>query len=313
MKNFLKRISVFSITFSLVLVAVTLALFAYVNHKASFKLDSKIKYVVFGHSHPECAINDSLVTSVKNYASSSENFFYTFTKIERLLAQNPSVDTILVAFSNNHLSKNSDETIDDDNALLNKFAPLAPVAGFEHHRYLFAHNSAGYLQAISLSYRSQLRQIALSDFNYLQFGGYKSLDRILPDSIIRNGVKGDLDKYSSKAYASETLERLKQIVAYCKAQNKTIILIRSPQHAKFYGRTNEEDFQHVRMQHFSDLEYLDFNDFPLSDSEFSDLSHLNTKGATKFSIWLNNMIDGGLMQVPNKSEVIESEIAKISL
>lgn len=258
MKNFLKRISIFSLTFSLVLATVTLVLFGYVDHKASFKLEREKRYVVFGHSHPECAINDPLITSLKNYASASENFFYTFTKIERLLAQNPSVDTILVEFSNNHLAINADENIDSDNALINKFAPLAPLAGIGHHRYLFTRNSSGYLQALSLSYRNQFRQIALGDFNYLQFGGYKSLDRILPDSIIRNGVKGDLAKYSSKAYVSETLERLKQIVAYCKAQNKTIILIRSPQHAKFYGRTNEKDFQRVRKQHFPDLEYLDF-------------------------------------------------------
>jgi hypothetical protein len=52
------------------------------------------------------------------------------------------------------------------------------------------------------------------------------------------------------------------------------------------------------------LIFLDFADFPILNSEFGDLEHLNYRGAAKFSIWFNKLIESGLLQEPNKQLLI---------
>ena len=42
-------------------------------------------------------------------------------------------------------------------------------------------------------------------------------------------------------------------------------LVRSPQH-KYYNRTNEKEFIKIRNEKFEDIEFLDFNDFPLNNT-----------------------------------------------
>ena len=61
---------------------------------------------------------------------------------------------------------------------------------------------------------------------------------------------------------------------------------------------------------FSDTEFLDFSQFQLLNSEFGDLAHLNHKGATKFSIWFNNLLNNGLLEKDNKQKFIDNEMIK---
>ena len=84
--------------------------------------------------------------------------------------------------------------------------------------------------------------------------------------------------------------KLQKIIAFCHENNLEITLIRSPQHKRLPVLRNEKEYQRVRDSLFSDLEFLDFNDFDLDDEEFSDLDHLNYKGARKFSSYFNEFM-----------------------
>ena len=60
------------------------------------------------------------------------------------------------------------------------------------------------------------------------------------------------------------------------------------------------------------VEFLDFSKFPLENSEFGDLEHLNYKGAKVFSEWFNTIITKGVLLEYNPRETINREIAELT-
>jgi hypothetical protein len=66
----------------------------------------------------------------------------------------------------------------------------------------------------------------------------------------------------------------------------------------------------IRKEKFSNIDFLDFNKFPLNDEDFADFGHLNYKGATKFSKWFNTMVNSGLLLNKNKQVLIDQSLSK---
>ncbi len=104
------------------------------------------------------------------------------------------------------------------------------------------------------------------------------------------------------------LKYLTKIITLCKNNNIRVILIRSPQHKKYSGYSNEIKYQEIRKQYFPSIEYIDFSKFPLKNSEFGDLEHLNYKGAAKFSNWFNELLRMNFLEKNNKQDIINEEI-----
>ncbi len=109
MQNFIKLTIVFSgiifIAYSVVIEIPELV----INEYAEFKLPDNPKYIVLGHSHPECAFNDSLIQNFKNLSQSGESYFYTYFKCKKILETNASIKVVFIEFTNNQL----DETMND--------------------------------------------------------------------------------------------------------------------------------------------------------------------------------------------------------
>ena len=74
-----------------------------IKNSANFKLKPQTKYLVLGHSHPECAFNDSLINNLKNLAQTGESYYYTYFKTIKVLEQNPSIEIVFVEFTNNQI------------------------------------------------------------------------------------------------------------------------------------------------------------------------------------------------------------------
>ena len=86
-------------------------------------------------------------------------------------------------------------------------------------------------------------------------------------------------------------------------------MVRSPQH-KNISRSNEARLLRIKDEKFNNVEFLDFDKFPLQDDEYQDFGHLNYKGAKVFSQWFNELLKKGLLSKKNKSQFIASEIEK---
>ena len=103
MISFLKKIIRLASIVILLIVGLLFIENNYIERNANFKLEDKVKYVVFGHSHSECAFNDSLISSFKNLSEPGEAYFYTYQKLRNVILQNPEIETVFVEFTNNQV------------------------------------------------------------------------------------------------------------------------------------------------------------------------------------------------------------------
>lgn len=87
------------------------------------------------------------------------------------------------------------------------------------------------------------------------------------------------------------IEYMKKTITLCQDHGLEVKLMRTPFHAGYSGALNEKTFQHLLENDFADIPFYDFRDFPLDPDDFSDVHHLNEKGALKFSTYFNQFLE----------------------
>lgn len=279
-----------------------------VNNNSDFKLSNDTKYLVLGHSHPECALNDSLIENFKNISESGESYYYTYFKAKEIIEQNPFIETVFIEFTNNQINESMNSWIWKEKYMNYRYPQYSPFMNFTDKMVLAKNNLSGYLNSTSLSFKKNSVRVIKQNFNYTNsIGGYLYLERDKTDSLVNT-----MNDYSSQLEVVEVseynLKYLSKIIDLCEEQGKRVILIRSPQHPMYSGYSNENIYQEIRNNLFPSTEYLDFSKFPLSNSEFGDLEHLNYKGAKIFSSYFSDILKNGFLDINNKQELINEEI-----
>ena len=69
MKSFLKSLFYFFAAFILLLMLIYVIGKYSIETISYYKLPDNTKYIVFGHSHSECAYNDSLIENLLNFSN----------------------------------------------------------------------------------------------------------------------------------------------------------------------------------------------------------------------------------------------------
>ena len=298
------------------LFAVAMACFSYfiglnLSSKVYYGEAIEVKYAVIGHSHPECAFDDSLVMGMKNFALSGEAYFYNFYKVKSMLLKGVRFENVFIEYTNNSLSKDLCEWIWDDQNLSRSYVKFSPFITMSDKASIFLHNPKGWLNAFCLSMKWRMDQLNKSQVNYLDYaGGYKFLDKMVTDSLIHAA-----QMQRSKA-PMETCELnqfyLRELIVLLREHGTKVFLIRCPVHTLYSGFDFEESYDSIFSHHFSDVERLDFAHFPLGNEAFADLEHLNHLGAKKFSSAFNDLLSQGLLSAPNKQYFIDQYLLKES-
>lgn len=313
MKLFIKHISFITSFFLGLIILIVVSTSLIERDKANFKLENNPKYIIIGHSHPECAFNDALVPNLKNISQSGESYFYNYIKLKPVMIQNPSIDVVFVEYTNHQINERMDKWIWGDEYISDRYPKYSSFMNMSDNFMLLKNNPSAYSKALSLSIREKSTRIFENDVNYsTKIGGYLYLKRDKTDSLINNiaSLKQSTNTgITSKIKISEAnLSYLDAIIQFIENQNKKVILIRSPQHKKYLGYSNEQEYLEILKTRYTDTEYMDFSDFPLSNSMYGDLEHLNHKGAKVFSQWFSNLIDDGLLEKENKQDYINKRM-----
>lgn len=279
-----------------------------ISINAKFKI-APVKNVIIGHSHSECAFNDSIINNFKNLSQSGQSYFYSYQKIKKVIAQNQNIKNVFVEFSNNQIDSSMNNWIWDDQSISSRSQYL-PFLEKKDVELLLSKNPKGFILGSSKSFRNNSMNILLFQYNYSnKIGGYRWLDRSITDSLEKNTEKQDVaNNQNAIPISQKNIEYLEKIVDVCRENKVNVYFIRSPQHVNLNSRKNEKDFMKIKNERFGDVEFLDFNDFPIENYEFADFGHLNHKGAKKFSVWFNNLLSNDLLSISNKSEYVASEI-----
>lgn len=305
--NFIKFIlGALFIVISVVVLSVTV-----IKKNAIYKIPSQPKYIVVGHSHPECAFNDSLISNFKNISLSGESYFHIYQEIQPILNQNPSIKVVFIEYTNNQITKRMNGWI-WDNKYMSRNPERLAYMGYEDIKLLLCKNTTGFINLSSLATKLSIFRAIKNNFNFSNdVGGYLYLIRDKTDSILRRQNDKNTIRSSTQAISEYHLNYLSKIISYCRNKDVTPILIRSPLHKSSGEYINEKEYIRILKNRFSSIGYLDFSKFPLQNSEFGDLEHLNYKGARKFSIWFNNLMDNGLLTVNDKQVYLKNEIEKV--
>lgn len=302
MGKFLKKLAMF---FSLVVI-VCLVVFGIqtwnIREQANFKFPKNYTYLMVGHSHAECAYNDSLIADFKNIATSGESYFYTFYKLKKVLEQNDSIKMVLVEFTNNQIYDNMDNWIWGDKYIAKFYPKYGSFISYWDTGLLLEHNSSAVINNFSVLQKRNLMNTLKGDYNfYNDLGGYIHYEQ------------NDLEKallYQQETKTHEPLKNisstnlfyLEKIVSLCKQMDKDIVFIRSPQHSKLKMRDDESEFLKVYFNKFKKVPYIDFNDFDIPDTGFKDLGHLNYKGAEIISNKLNLLLKYNKLKAYNSKD-----------
>ena len=284
MKTFFKKLGVFLVISIVAIILIASIPRFLIKKNSKFKLKKNETTVVFGHSHPECAFNDSLIANFKNLAESGESYFYNYQKIKKVIPDNPKIETVILEFSNDQITKEMDEWIwgyDKMNYYLPKYSAFMDKVDY---LILFNNNLTDLIACTSVSFKKNLFRVLKSDYYYTdEIGGFKWLDK---NQLETNNNQNNLDQIN---ISTVNLEYLRKIIEYCRNQNVTVYLARSPQHKDLVSLKNEYLFQKIRSEQFSDVEFLDFNTFPVPNEYFADFGHLNHKGAEIFSKFISRL------------------------
>lgn len=297
MIRFLKRIALFVFPLLFLVVGVAFVSKKIINNRPVFTLPPTTETLILGHSQAECALNDSLIQGSKNLAQGGEAYFYTYQKLRKLLPENPQVKTVFLSFSNNQVEKKMDEWTYDDKHLSNYFPKYSGQLDFEDYTLLMKYNPKEVLSGELKALKNNFSFILKNQKSYLSnnnWGGYLYLKRNKIDSLLKANYIRTLKKETTDEISIINLNYLKKIVSLCKQNNVKLVFFRTPIHRVLFDSYNEKNFQIIRNEQFNEVVFLDFHDFKLNNDEYGDFNHLNFKGAKKFSMHFNTILQHDL-------------------
>jgi hypothetical protein len=287
MKIFLFNIfKFFCINVTIVIAAVTAVYFIF--SRASFAVPKDRNILIVGDSHTECAIDDSIFTRSFNISQSGTAYLYSYVKLQKFLAENSHIDTVLVSFHGGTIQKSMDEWIIGDNNILQHIPNYISLFQAEELA-VFINNPTFYSAVVKLPVRGIrciLKFIVEQTLTYkdLYIGGYLKLDRDKLQQAIE--LRGN-NMVAETEYSNYQINYLLKIVNLCIEKGVELILFNAPTYnAKEYGNLQAlNDFYNI---YLTGTRYLDYSNIIIPDYGYGDIEHLNFKGAELFSNYLKN-------------------------
>lgn len=264
--------------------------FSYMKN-TSFEIENKNKNIlVIGDSHTECTVDDNIFDRSINISLSGVHYAFTYAKLKKVLEQNSQIDTVLLSFHPKSINAYSDKVFLDDEVLQNRVRhyilylnpkDLYPL----NHRVVFW---MGYIKAPISSFSSIIKKYKSKGKSQISsLGAYLKLDR---DGLQKNleAIGSDYPLDSKIDTTSKRFLFLQNIKEYCDSQNVKLILFNSPVY-KPYTYYNIYEFEEMRKSLLSEIDYLNFSNFPFEDKYYGDMEHLNFNGAEIFSHYLQDV------------------------
>ena len=288
MTRFLTKASLFAVTF---IAAFLLLLKAIeISRSRIIRVPSDVHLAFFGNSQIESSVNDTIVLHSFNWARSGELPEFIYAKVKLLTQYNPQIDTIVIGFDNVLGFHADDEEFSYqlwhpflyDMMDFSDWMTLVRQSPYDRWRNFF-------LYPLSWSKLRDLTRLSHPELTLREcrdLGGYKFLTR---DKLAEHLARRKDKRHGRWHCSRNALYFLDRTIEYCRARHIQVLFLCAPQHPQILH--DLQSYKEEHQDHYSDIPFYDLVNYELADSCFSDLNHLNYRGARIFSEYLNQQLN----------------------
>ncbi|MBT5615217.1 MAG: hypothetical protein HOA49_06085 [Flavobacteriales bacterium] len=276
---FLTISAIFSLLLGFLSVVIT-------NKTFNFEFKKYQNILIVGNSHTECSISDKILSNSVNISQSASSYFYSYIKVREFVKRNPTIDTVIISFSDNDLFSEKEKWLSSTEKIRNKMTRMIFLFNTEDYLTLFCSNP------ITTSLQSF---IVYSDFYNLYIhrrsfiGGYNQFNKNkIKESILE--FNQDTPKIDYKIAHTE-LKYLLKIYELCEKEGVHLILLNSPVHPvlqSHFSLIKDRNYK-IASEKMTNATFLDHSSYKLDNSMFADLSHLNGTGSISYSLFLKSV------------------------
>ncbi|MFN4122466.1 MAG: hypothetical protein ACK4GL_04080 [Flavobacteriales bacterium] len=282
----------------MIIALVCILVYSFVNKGDYYSINTSKSVLIAGHSHPECAYNDSIIETAINLSQSGESYFYMYAKLKPIIRDNPHIKHVFIEYTNNCISDDMIEWMYSNKHLKFRYPKFAAFMSLNDYLLLLRNNFEGTVFATSFSLKNYGSFLASRSSDLLlanEWGHFKPTKLNKVDSLVSSLKPEDYIPFDYK-FPEKNMAYLRKSIDMLHQAGIKVFLMRTPQHPKYPGFRNEALFLRTHQEKFIDVPFLDFRNLPMEHYDFADLEHLNTKGANKFSIYVNYLIKQGLLE-----------------
>ena len=295
MKQFQKRLYLFIFIFIVIICIDLILQKTFLYKKNYFKLPSNTTNVIFGHSHVEYGYNTKLIKNTVNLGSSGEAYIYTYYKTKNVIENNAQIKNVFIEFTNNQIDPEMDNWTWDTMHLQYQLKNYFFLMNYDDLVFLYKKNSSGFQSAFSkMLFNNLAKLVSKRNIENGDFGGYNAKNKNKIEDENTNDVNdNNLNKnnISKKMKISGcNIFYLEKLVNLCLDKKIKVFLVRTPMSKNYSTLRTESTYKNILLNKFKTIQYYDFKDYPLLDSDFLDKEHLNSFGALKYSKFFNDTI-----------------------
>ena len=266
----------------------------FLHDEKYYKINKDVNILIVGHSHLEFDLNDSIIKKSVNLSQGGDSYFYMYYKLKNIIKSNSQVKTIILAISNNMFSDDIDNIwIYDKIHMEYKYPKYSNLIPYKDKLVFIKKQPTSFLIASIYSLKAKMNFIISGNnsiINKFEWGGYKYSSK---NKLNSTSHQKELNITYNKSYKSDLTSNiyfLDKITDFANKNKIKLILLRTPLH-HFYNREYETRLNKYISKNTEKFEYWDYADYFIKDEMYIDYSHLNYKGATKFSKIINTRIN----------------------
>ena len=281
MKKFISYISAFSVSALIVIAFLVVITGLYASSTVDFGIAKDKNVLVLGNSHPECAIDDSLLPNVYNLAQSGAGYFYDYVKANNLLENNPQIDTLVIGYSYSDIAGNMDLWFSGEERIKFKIRNYFFLFGFNDYLSMFKANPVA--TAMNTP-QTIFHNLKMSQFGIGSLGGYKHLTR---NKLAEDKLRTENDSLPENTDISKyQTDYLLKIYELCKLKNVKLVLLATPMHPEkriAHQKTLISRYCNFAKNQMPEAILINNTNFTIPEEDYADLSHLNFKGAQLYT------------------------------
>ncbi len=250
-------------------------------HSPASKQKNKnvINVLILGDSHPMYSMNENLISHSLKQCSSGEPYFYSLLKSDLYKSIYPGITTLILGMSYHSFNKNVDARIDTYDFYMQiypKFKQITPILKTEDYLSLKTRLEVQLAYEFGIPSKDCIAEFKNKFIGFESFGEKTLTNTLSRHYYTHSGNVNDVSLIQIKM--------LDNIVQYCKKNNIVLILYNAPVKKKYLTSIPSPFIQITdsianSYTYNRDIYYLNYAEYPLPDSCFSDFDHLNNAGA----------------------------------